>query len=152
MNNQVPLSKIVAFVFEEFDVVVENRGNVDRDYWFIWRDPNPRKEDYEPVRITCDGDNIISALFRDFHWKNKTCPNPYNDEDNKAEVAFIPWSHTPRIRKQNDRYFEIWTKNFMERKEDFNFSDEVIPNYYIVAGDKGYHPPQVYYEGWPELR
>ena len=39
VNNQVPLSKIVAFVFEEFDVVVENRGNVDRDYWFIWRAP-----------------------------------------------------------------------------------------------------------------
>lgn len=116
------------------------------DFWFVWSD------DYEPIRIVYEDNNIISALHRR-HWEHIDVDNPYTNERNRIEAFFFPLTHTPRIRKtRSDLTFYILIRSFHTRKlEDYEIVDDTIPEYFKCVGTKDRHLPPVRYQGWPPL-
>lgn len=129
-----------------FDRVVCKTDSLQKEYWFIWSD------DYEPIRIAYREQRIISATHR-LHWKHIDVVDPYNNDKNRIEAFFFPYTHTPRIRKaENDVLFDVLVSGFATpRIEQYQIVDEPIPEYYICSGRKERHFPPVDYGGWPTL-
>ncbi len=135
---------IVAYCFidDEFSKVICNKGTIEHDYWYFWED------DCEPVRVTYDGDRIIQEMHR-FHWMHRINKNPFNDDKNRIQVFFWLSFHTPQVKSEGDRIFDALTTIFQIKSEDeYDLANEEVPSYYVERGEKGRHPPKVYYKGW----
>lgn len=129
-----------------FEEVVSRDCAKTKEFWYIWP-----PEDYEPIKLTFENENVIKALYR-LHWKHLTIDKPYLDKKNRIEVFFPPYFHTPWIRRsKEDVIFFILIEcfNASARKYDVIY-DKAIDEYYTSEGIKDRHPPPVYYEGWEE--
>ena len=135
-------SNPVARAFEKVHIASKR---IKKDFWFIW------PEEFEPIKVVFENEKVVSVLYR-YHWKHFAIDKPYLDGKNRIEVFFLPYFHTPIIRRfKEDVLFAIFVKCYAARVKDYTVvDDEVIPEYYVSKGEKDRHPPSVDYEGWPD--
>lgn|GEM_PF-3024863 len=117
-------------------------GSTERDFWFKW------EGDIEPVKIIYESKKIM-VLYR-VHWEHHFC-EPYLDMQDRIQVFFIPYFHTPIIRTNSGILFAACVKAFRAKVNEYAYTlglTSWFRNYYATKGWKREHLPEKYYEGW----